>query len=340
MERVESSHPQRFTEPLKLLPVLFMCGTMLFLYVVYVFQHCLPRLQHDVDQEHVDTVIRARGYQELVVLHFLTFMLVVCYLRAMFTSPGSIPANDKYWDYHQQAASYVPSFLIETKKTGDRRHCKWCGKYKPDRTHHCRVCRSCVLRMDHHCPWIYNCVGYFNYKYFFLMLFYSMWACQLIMWTMAETVNKTIEIETPFATMFVIIFAETIASFLGLLVTAFFMFHIWLIINAMTTIEFCEKTLPKKDADPKKVDSSMYSQGSIYRNIAAALGDNVFLWLLPIDGPSGDGLRYARRDDNMALVAYDDLEETRAIRKSKAACDPLESFDCNAPPVDHDVRFA
>jgi len=339
--------PRRFTEPLKFLPVAFMCGTILFLYLVYVFQHCLPRLQFGVDKEHVDTLIRDRGWWELVVFHALTFMLVISYVRAMFTSPGGIPADDKHWDYHQHDVSYVPSFLVETKKTGDRRHCKWCGKYKPDRTHHCRVCRSCVLRMDHHCPWIYNCVGYFNYKYFFLMLFYSMWDCQLIMWTMAETVNKTIEIETPFLTMFVVIFAQTIASFLGLLVTLFFLFHIWLIINAMTTIEFCEKTLPKKDAELKTGETSLYSQSSIYRNISAALGDNLLFWLLPIDGPSGDGLRYDRTDgsspdDKMALVAYDDLEATRAVRKSKSACDPLQSLQCNSknPTGDYDVRFS
>ena len=51
-------------------------------------------------------------------------------------------------------------------------YCKRCRVPRPPRTHHCQICRKCVLAMDHHCPWMNNCVGYYNYRYFLLFLLF------------------------------------------------------------------------------------------------------------------------------------------------------------------------
>lgn len=41
---------------------------------------------------------------------------------------------------------------------------------KPRRSKHCEVCKICVRVYDHHCPWINNCVGCGNLKYFIWFL--------------------------------------------------------------------------------------------------------------------------------------------------------------------------
>lgn len=51
--------------------------------------------------------------------------------------------------------------------------CKHCDLVRPPRTHHCSVCNKCVLKMDHHCPWIANCAGYGNYRYFVTFLVWT-----------------------------------------------------------------------------------------------------------------------------------------------------------------------
>mmetsp|Transcript_99585 Transcript_99585/g.260138 ORF Transcript_99585/g.260138 Transcript_99585/m.260138 type:complete len:365 (-) Transcript_99585:122-1216(-) len=306
----------RFGEPQKFLPVVFVAFTIAFLFFSYIHNHIIPLLQLGRPAGKVDESTRTRGIVEFVVFLCLTTMLVICYVRCILTHPGEIPENDPQWDTHASdkhfPSDWAPMALQEMKKTGERRHCKWCGKYKPDRCHHCRVCKSCILKMDHHCPWIYNCVGFANYKYFFLLLHYSVLDTHLITWSMLESVKRCIEEPdaTPFTMMFLTFFTETLCFFLMALTTAFFWFHVMLTSRAMTTIEYCEKSMPKKDCERTGYETSVYDLG-FAGNLRAVLGDNPLLWFVPCSRPSGDGVNFISDETRLTK----DLESGKGIRR-------------------------
>lgn len=71
-------------------------------------------------------------------------------------------------DYPALADQYADGFA--SGETKIYKYCFECGRVKPERTHHCSRCNRCHLKMDHHCPWLANCIGYRNHKYFYALL--------------------------------------------------------------------------------------------------------------------------------------------------------------------------
>ena len=59
--------------------------------------------------------------------------------------------------------------------------CSACLVRRPVRSKHCSVCDKCVARLDHHCPWVGNCIGAKNHKFFigFLVMLVVMCAWML-----------------------------------------------------------------------------------------------------------------------------------------------------------------
>jgi len=288
------------------LPVVFVCLIIVFLFFSYSLLHCYPLLQLGVKHPVKEDV--KKGTWQLALFLVLAVMLLICYVRSIVVDAGAIPDTSEWVSGPGSDNVDIPANVQETKGDGGRRKCKWCGKYKPDRCHHCRVCRVCVLKMDHHCPWIYNCVGFCNHKYFFLLLFYSCIATHLISWTMWETVKKSTEQDTDFWKMFVILFSETLAVFLCIVITLFFLFHTSLVLHGMTTIEYCEKTIKKEN-----YNQSVWNLG-LMGNLKAVFGPNILLWFCPCSPPEGNGMNYVTEQSRLTI----DVEAGKGLRKLHA----------------------
>ena len=123
-----------------------------------------------------------------------------------------------------------------------KRFCLICHIFKPERCHHCSACNKCVLNMDHHCPWINNCIGFYNRKFFILMLFYVITTLFIANIGMTLGMIEIFEDIENFQGIYVLrIITYLITAPLFVLISMFFKFHINLILSNNTTIENLDK---------------------------------------------------------------------------------------------------
>merc|ERR1719235_1740089 len=104
----------------------------------------------------------------------------------------------------------------------------------------------------------------------------------LIFWTMFDSMMKALDEDRDFYDMFILLFGETLTGFLAILVSAFWGFHIWLMLRAMSTIEFCEKQMKTS----KTSYASVYDRG-VYGNIQEVLGVSPFFMVASSRGLCG-----------------------------------------------------
>ncbi|XP_063980286.1 palmitoyltransferase Hip14 isoform X1 [Diachasmimorpha longicaudata] len=100
--------------------------------------------------------------------------LWLCFLRSWRGDPGVIAAT------HEDKLSTIVE-LAETGGFEPQWFCTTCLVRRPLRSKHCSTCDRCVARFDHHCPWISNCIGAHNHKYFLGFLVSLLGLCIVIL---------------------------------------------------------------------------------------------------------------------------------------------------------------
>ncbi|KAM1069131.1 hypothetical protein EV1_001006 [Malus domestica] len=231
------------------------------------------------------------GSLNALVFIFLASLCLFSFFCCVLTNPGHVPA------------SYVPDVEDsavsdqESKKNG---RCDKCSTFKPPRAHHCRVCRRCVLRMDHHCLWINNCVGYWNYKAFFMLVFYATLGCLYSTVIIIKCGSqKDLEFSGSVSHKVFYVVSGLVMASLSLMLGTLLGWHFYLITQNMTTIEYYEGIraawLVKKSGQSYRHPYNL----SIYTNITSVLGPNVLKWLCPTSvGHLKDGLIFPTPRDS------------------------------------------
>ena len=223
----------------------------------------------------------------LIIFHILLLLLLMAFVSTMSTNPGEIPL---YW-----------GFYIGDDDYKRKRYCLICNAFKPERSHHCSVCNICVLNMDHHCPWVDNCIGFYNRKFFMqLLLFVVLLTIYVDISEIYFIVNLSIKLlkqhikYREIARAMLVIFAYLAVFIFSIIITNFFKFHVGLVLKNSTTIESLDQEHQK---DFQKFNLSPRE------NWEQVFGCDSLFWFIPFPTkrgrPDGDGLSWRTNESTL-----------------------------------------
>ncbi|XP_066507723.1 palmitoyltransferase ZDHHC20-A isoform X2 [Hoplias malabaricus] len=295
------------------IPVIFINLVVCWSYYAYVLELCVYTIPNTEEQ-----VIY------LIVFHVCFIMFMWSYWKTILSKPSnpskefSLPKSEKELYEKEERPEAQQEILKKVARnlpiytctgSGAIRYCDYCQLIKPDRCHHCSTCDQCVLKMDHHCPWVNNCVGFSNYKFFVLFLAYSMLYCVFIAATVLQYFIKFWTNQLPDThAKFHVLFLFFVSAMFFISIMSLFSYHIWLVAKNRTTIEAFRAPVFRSGPD-----KNGFTLG-FCNNLVQVFGDQKKYWFLPVYTSLGDGYAFPIRLVNI------DPEQCMGVQQTNSKC--------------------
>ncbi|KAL8235132.1 hypothetical protein R6Q59_021232 [Mikania micrantha] len=251
-------------------------------------------------------------YGVLIIAAALTCLDITFLFMTSCRDPGIVPRNasppdpDEAYDMNTPSMEWIHGTtphlrlprtkdIIVNNHTVKVKYCDTCMLYRPPRVSHCSVCNNCVHKFDHHCPWVGQCIGLRNYRFFYMFISASTVLCVYVFtfsWVnlSQQKVHILKAMSQDILSVFLIVYCFFAVWFVGGLT----IFHFYLICSNQTTYENFRYRYSKKE--------NPYHKG-IKNNLK-----EVFFSKIP---PSLNDFRaYIQEDDSLVMDTTPNVEDS------------------------------
>lgn len=160
------------------MPILFSFSTLFSIVLYLIVSLSDPGYVKSSDPDVTVLSLQSDDSDEEIVLHDAKSHSLHQHNNSSFLSEENetesmLKRNDD--DDRTEKVSSPKKFNLDCHQ-----RCGFCGLERPIRARHCRECKRCVRKFDHHCPWVANCIGERNHRWFWIFLLFELF---LIVWS-------------------------------------------------------------------------------------------------------------------------------------------------------------